>query len=131
MQAIQFNSSGKRTNWLVDHYTGGHGMSFCLEDQKPQLPEPPSPLLGLFFWAGRDLGEQFCTDGFCQGVQARMSGGSMSETDQFWQYAREAMLLACDAKTRKDKQDLLELAGTWTQAALQSRPRPLGAISAA
>jgi hypothetical protein len=51
-------------------------MSFCLEDQKPQLPEPFSPLLGLFFLgtSGRDLGEQFCTDGFCQGVQARMSG---------------------------------------------------------
>jgi hypothetical protein len=41
----------------------------------------------------------------------------MSETDQFWEYAKEAMLLACDAKTAKDKQDLLELSGTWTQAA--------------
>ena len=51
-------------------------MSFCLEDQKPQLPEPPSPPLGLFFLntSGRDLGEQFCTDDFCQEVQARMSG---------------------------------------------------------
>jgi hypothetical protein len=55
----------------------------------------------------------------------------LSETDQYWQYAREAMLLACDAKTRKDKQDLLELAGTWTQAALQSRSRPLGDVSVA
>jgi hypothetical protein len=45
----------------------------------------------------------------------------MSETDQFWQYAREAMLWACDAKTGEDKQDLLELAGVWTQAALHSR----------
>ena len=44
----------------------------------------------------------------------------MSETDQFWQYAREAMLSACDAKTSEDKQDLLELAGVWTQAALNS-----------
>ena len=35
----------------------------------------------------------------------------MSETDQFWQYAREAMLLVCDAETAKDKHDLLELAG--------------------
>ena len=55
----------------------------------------------------------------------------MSETDQFWQYAREAMLLVCDAETAKDKHDLLELAGTWTQAALQSRSRPLGEVSAA
>jgi hypothetical protein len=50
----------------------------------------------------------------------------MPETDQFWQYAREAMLSACDAKTSEDKQDLLELAGVWTQAALNSRSRPAG-----
>ena len=50
----------------------------------------------------------------------------MSETDQFWQYAGEAMLSACDAKTSEDKQDLLELAGVWTQAALNSRSRPGG-----
>ena len=84
-----------------------------------------APLLGLFFWgtSGRELGEQFCTDGYCQGVQARMSGHGrvlISETDQFWEYAKEAILLACDAKTAKDKQDLLELSGTWTQAALES-----------
>jgi len=110
-------------------------MSFCLEDQKPQLPEPPSPPLGLFLaTSGRDLGEQFCTDGYCQGVQARIAGHGkvlMSETDQFWEYAKEAMLLACNAKTAKDKQDFLELSGTWTQAALQSRSRPLGKVSAA
>ena len=50
----------------------------------------------------------------------------MSITDQFWQYAKEAMLSACDAKTSEDKQDLLELAGVWTQAALNSRSRPAG-----
>ena len=48
----------------------------------------------------------------------------MSETDQFWQYAREATLSACDAQTSEDKQGLLELAGVWTQAALRSRSRP-------
>jgi len=97
------------TNSPVEHYTGGHGMSYS-------------------------LGEQFCTDGYCQGVQARMTGDEsalMSETDQFWEYAKEAMLLACDAKIAKDKQDLLELSGTWTQAALQSRSRQLGEVSAA
>jgi hypothetical protein len=79
MQAIQFNSHGRGTNSPVEHYTGGHGMSFCLEDQKPQPPEPPSPPLGLFFLgtSGRDPGEQFCTDGYCQGVQA--SGGEARE----------------------------------------------------
>ena len=44
----------------------------------------------------------------------------MSETDQFWQYAKEALLSASYAKTDDDKQGLLELARTWTQAALQS-----------
>jgi hypothetical protein len=45
----------------------------------------------------------------------------MSETDQFWQYAKEALLSAGYAKTDKDKQGLLDLARTWTQAALQKR----------
>jgi len=45
----------------------------------------------------------------------------MSETDQFWQYAKEALLSACYAKTDEGKQDLLDLARTWTQAALQLR----------
>jgi hypothetical protein len=49
----------------------------------------------------------------------------MSETDQFWQYAKEAMLSVGDAKTDQDKRDLLELARTWTQAALQDRARLL------
>jgi hypothetical protein len=34
----------------------------------------------------------------------------VSETDQYWEYAKEAMLLACDAKTGRDKQEFLELA---------------------
>jgi hypothetical protein len=45
----------------------------------------------------------------------------MSITDQFWQYAKEAMLSACYAKTDDDKQALLDLARTWTQAALLER----------
>ncbi len=49
----------------------------------------------------------------------------MSEADQFWQYAKEAMLSVGYAKTNEDKQDLLELARTWTQAALQKRTRSL------
>jgi len=54
----------------------------------------------------------------------RMSGTSesaLSKTDQFWQYAKEAMLSASDAKTDEAKQGLLDLARTWTQAALQER----------
>jgi hypothetical protein len=45
----------------------------------------------------------------------------MSIADQFWQYAKEALLSAYEAKTTDDKQDLLELARTWTQAALVER----------
>jgi hypothetical protein len=45
----------------------------------------------------------------------------MSKTDQFWQYAKEAMLSACYAKTDEDRQGLFDLAGTWTQAALLER----------
>jgi hypothetical protein len=55
----------------------------------------------------------------------------VSETDQYWEYAKEAMHLACDAKTGRDKQEFLELAATWTQTALQSRSRPLGDVSIA
>jgi hypothetical protein len=44
-----------------------------------------------------------------------------SITDQFWQYAKEAALSAATAKTDDDRQNLLELARTWTQAALQER----------
>jgi hypothetical protein len=45
----------------------------------------------------------------------------MPITDQYWQYAKEAILSACDAKTDDDRQALLELARTWTQAALVER----------
>jgi hypothetical protein len=45
----------------------------------------------------------------------------MSIADQFWQYAREALLSACEAKTADDRKGLLELAQTWTQAALVER----------
>jgi hypothetical protein len=43
----------------------------------------------------------------------------MSKTDQFQQYAEEAMRWACRAKTEKEKQAYIDLARTWTQAALQ------------
>jgi hypothetical protein len=45
----------------------------------------------------------------------------MSITDQFWQYAKEAMLSVSYAKTDEDRQGLLELSRTWTQAALVER----------
>jgi hypothetical protein len=45
----------------------------------------------------------------------------MSITDQFWQYAKEAIVSASSAKTHEERQGLLELARTWTQAALLGR----------
>jgi hypothetical protein len=45
----------------------------------------------------------------------------MPITDQFWQYAKEALLSAYEAKTDDDRQSFLELAQTWTQAALVER----------
>ena len=41
--------------------------------------------------------------------------------DEFWQYANEAYLSAYGAKTEKDRDEFLDLARTWTQAALAER----------
>jgi hypothetical protein len=45
----------------------------------------------------------------------------MPATDQFWQYANEAVLAACDAESDHEKRELLDLARTWTQAAMIER----------
>jgi hypothetical protein len=42
----------------------------------------------------------------------------MTITEQFWQYAREALLSAGDAKTDEDRESFLDLARTWTDAAV-------------
>ena len=44
----------------------------------------------------------------------------MSESDQFRQYAEEALLWVAQSKTEQEKQLLLELVLTWTQAAVAS-----------
>jgi Sigma-70, region 4 len=44
----------------------------------------------------------------------------MSKADQFREYAEEAMRWARQSKTEKERQALIELACTWTQAAVQS-----------
>jgi hypothetical protein len=54
----------------------------------------------------------------------------MSITDQFWQYAKEAILSAAAAETDEDRQDLIELSQTWTRAALLERQfTPLSILS--
>jgi hypothetical protein len=50
----------------------------------------------------------------------------MSKTDQFWQYAKEAVLSASYAKTDEERQGLLDLGRTWTQAALLERASAVG-----
>jgi hypothetical protein len=62
------------------------------------------------------------------GCRARV--GAMSKTDQFWQYAKEAIVSAAAAKTDEDRQSLLDLARTWTQAALQGRIDHDGSVDA-
>jgi hypothetical protein len=44
----------------------------------------------------------------------------MSESNQFRQYAEEAMLWVSQSKTEEEKRLLLELVLTWTQAAVWS-----------
>jgi hypothetical protein len=44
----------------------------------------------------------------------------MSKSDQFRQYAEEALQWARQSKTENEKQAVIELARTWTKAAVQS-----------
>jgi hypothetical protein len=44
-----------------------------------------------------------------------------AKTDEFWQYAKEAILSASYAETDDERQGLLDLARTWTLAALVER----------
>ena len=44
----------------------------------------------------------------------------MTKADQFRQYAEEATRGAFQSKTEKEKQAYIDLALTWTQAAVQS-----------
>ena len=45
----------------------------------------------------------------------------MSKTDEFWLYAKEAIFSASCAETEDERRGLIDLAGTWTQAALLER----------
>jgi hypothetical protein len=44
----------------------------------------------------------------------------MSKSNQFREYAEEAMRWAHQSKTQEEKETLIELARTWTEAAVQS-----------
>ena len=65
--------------------------------------------------------EQTVTGKTCKAAIGTVAGHgecAMPATDQFWQYANEAVLAACDAESDHEKRELLDLARTWTQAAI-------------
>jgi hypothetical protein len=73
----------------------------------------------------RHPSEQFCSDCRWQRAQAPQLGGvvrrvAMSKAEGFRQYAEEAVRWARKSKTEQEKQALMDLACTWTQAAVQS-----------
>jgi len=68
--------------------------------------------------------EQTVTGEICKAAVGMVAGHgecAMPATDQFWQYANEAVLAACDAESDHEKRELLDLARTWTQAAMIER----------
>jgi hypothetical protein len=50
----------------------------------------------------------------------------MSQTDEFWQYAKVAIVSATRAETEDERHGLLNLAQTWTQAGLVVRASSAG-----
>jgi hypothetical protein len=50
----------------------------------------------------------------------------MSEADQFRKYADEALRWAVKSTTEKERRNLLDLARTWSQAAIASEPHTVG-----
>ena len=57
------------------------------------------------------------------GGRASRESAEMSKADQFREYAEEAMQWARRSKTENEKQALVELVRTWTQAAQRSDGR--------
>jgi hypothetical protein len=55
----------------------------------------------------------------------------MSQTDEFWKYAKEAIISATRAETEDERHGLLDLARTWTQAAIVVRASSAGRDSQA
>ena len=45
----------------------------------------------------------------------------MAKTDEFWQYAKEALFSSLFAESDDERQSLVELAQTWTRAAILER----------
>ena len=59
------------------------------------------------------------------------TGCAMFKTDDFWQYAKEAVLSASHTENQEEKHSFLDLARTWIQAALMERRSLVDAIQCA
>jgi hypothetical protein len=53
----------------------------------------------------------------------------MSKTNEFWQYAKEAVLSASYDEDDEERQGLLDVARTWTQAALIERRAQVNTVA--
>lgn len=53
----------------------------------------------------------------------------MPKTNEFWQYAKEAILSASFTEDDEERQRLLDLARTWTQAALIERRAQVDSVA--
>jgi len=119
-----------------------HGICQCLGAVEVEARENPSglaaPNLGLHQEAGYTSAVVTVAP---DPISVLQSGGVhrdagarrvlMPTPDQFWQYAREAVLSASEAKNDDDRQRLLDLTRTWTQAALVARRSQIGNDKAA
>ena len=89
------------------------------------------PIALAFFTSGkaryRKQSEQFGSDGrrperhAAIGIVEAHRGCVMSKTNEFWRYAKEAVLSADRAESAEERQALLDLAQTWTAAAMIER----------
>jgi hypothetical protein len=73
-------------------------------------------------WDGkmRGLGTYAAAASRAWEADGKAAATKMAKADQFRQYAEEAMRWAFQSKTEKEKQAYIDLAHTWTQAAVHS-----------
>jgi hypothetical protein len=79
--------------------------------------------------------ELYCSDfgggpaDTCRGGRSRVER-SMTKSDQFREYAEEALQWSRQSKTEEEKKTLLDLAITWTQAASLSEKKSVDPLRA-
>jgi hypothetical protein len=90
----------------------------CLTGRN-NTPQGPRRLVARWCFVGRQAD---ASRGYGDAVSrpSRQGLPIMTSTDLFWQYAEEATLAARHSKNEAEKRAMLDLARTWTQAALES-----------